>query len=93
MTRILIAVATWAAVFCLEASPSQAQYHGDGRWCAVINIGFGDVSWECYYRTVEECVPNVLAGNRGFCELNPYNEPTTAAAPPPHRAHHHVHQH
>jgi hypothetical protein len=28
--------------------------------------------WYCYYKTVEECVPNVLAGNRGFCNVNPY---------------------
>lgn len=43
---------------------------GDAPWCAVINLGMGDVSWDCRYRTVEECVPNVIAGNRGFCNLN-----------------------
>jgi phage tail protein X len=43
------------------------------------------VTWHCYYRTVEECVPNVLAGNRGSCNLNPYftasRGPATAARP------------
>jgi hypothetical protein len=38
----------------------------------VISPGTGDVHWDCQYNTVEACVPNVLAGNRGFCELNPY---------------------
>jgi hypothetical protein len=43
---------------------------GHAPWCAVVNLGMGDVSWDCRYRTVEECVPNVIAGNRGFCNLN-----------------------
>jgi hypothetical protein len=38
----------------------------------------GDVYWDCQYRTVEECVPNVIAGNRGFCNLNPYGPGPTA---------------
>jgi hypothetical protein len=44
---------------------------GDAPWCAVINLGMGDIAWDCRYRTVEQCVPNVIAGNRGFCNLNP----------------------
>jgi len=42
----------------------------------------------CYYRTVEECVPNVLAGNRGSCNLNPYftaSRGPAATARPAHR--------
>lgn len=45
---------------------------GDGPWCAVIEIGAGEGFWDFRYRTVEECVPNVLAGNRGTCTPNPY---------------------
>jgi hypothetical protein len=45
---------------------------GDAPWCAVLSIGSGEVYWDCEYRTVEECAPNVVAGNRGFCNLNPY---------------------
>jgi hypothetical protein len=37
----------------------------------VINVGTGSVIWDCKYRSVEECVPNVLAGNRGFCNPSP----------------------
>ena len=40
-------------------------------WCAVISLGYGQVYWECLYRSIEECRPHVLAGNRGFCNPNP----------------------
>src|ERR1700688_5128624 len=72
MRRLTIAIAAVAAAMCLQVSTSQAQYYGDAPWCAVLQIGTGSVTWHCYYRSVEECVPNVLAGNRGSCNLNPY---------------------
>ena len=37
----------------------------------MIDVGWGDVVWDCQYYTLEACVPNVLAGNRGFCNHNP----------------------
>ena len=61
--------ATW-----LGTTSSRAYPHGYAPWCAVIPLS-GDVYWDCQYRTVEECVPNVLAGNRGFCNLNPWPAP------------------
>jgi hypothetical protein len=83
--RLAIAIATLAAALCLQVSSSQAQYYGDALWCAVLQIGTGSVTWHCYYRTVEECVPNVLTGNRGSCNLNPYftasRGPATTARP------------
>jgi hypothetical protein len=30
------------------------------------------VKWDCTYRSIEECRPNVIAGNRGFCNPSPY---------------------
>jgi hypothetical protein len=55
---------------------------GDAPWCAVINLGMGDVSWDCRYRTVEECVPNVIGGDRGFCNLNPWGpDPGPSSGP------------
>ena len=63
---------------------------GNAPWCAVVNLGMGDVYWDCQYRTVEECVPNVIAGNRGFCNLNPYG-PGPAAAAVPQKRHHKRH--
>src|SRR5580704_19016630 len=72
MMRIVLPVAAAAALICCDVSPSHAQYYGDAPWCAVVSIGTGGVHWDCYYNTVEACVPNVLAGNRGFCGMNPY---------------------
>jgi hypothetical protein len=72
MMRIALSAATAAALICLHATPSQAQYSGTAPWCAVIQVGTGGVHYDCYYANVEACVPNVLAGNRGFCAMNPY---------------------
>ena len=27
--------------------------------------------WDCQYNSFEACVPNVVSGNRGFCNVNP----------------------
>jgi Protein of unknown function (DUF3551) len=43
----------------------------EAPWCAVINMGL-DVYWDCQYQSFEQCYPTVLAGNRGFCNPNPY---------------------
>jgi hypothetical protein len=50
----------------------------EAPWCAVVSMGIGSVYWDCQYRSIEECRPNVLAGNRGWCNPNPYfiTEPT-----------------
>jgi Protein of unknown function (DUF3551) len=70
MTRLTVAAAALAAAMCFGAPASRAS--GDAPWCAVIEVGTGEMYWDCEYRTLEACVPNVLAGNRGFCNLNPY---------------------
>jgi hypothetical protein len=86
MTRILLVTAAVMAVLCCKISSGQAQSYGNAPWCAVVNQGNGDVVWDCEYQTVEQCVPNVLAGNRGFCNLNPtYVRPQAA---PSHRGKH-----
>src|SRR6516162_11394638 len=46
------------------------------KWCAVISEGY----WDCQYRSIEECRPNVLAGNRGWCNPNPYFVPNGTSA-------------
>ena len=68
-----------AAALVFGVSPGRASTDGDAPWCAVVNQGAGNVMWECYYQTIAECQPNVLAGNRGFCQHNPYYQ---AAVPP-----------
>jgi Protein of unknown function (DUF3551) len=62
-----LAVATWFGT-------SASRAYGDAPWCAVIDLK-GDVYWDCQYRTAEAC-SNVIAGNRGFCNLNPWPGPS-----------------
>jgi hypothetical protein len=75
--KLTIGIASMAAVTWFGTSSSRA--YGDAPWCAVVNLK-GDVYWDCQYRTVEECVPNVIAGNRGFCNLNPWPGPSNPVA-------------
>jgi hypothetical protein len=68
MIRILCATAVAIACMTIDQRPAHAY---EAPWCAVIDFGAGDAYWDCQYRSLEECVPNVLAGNRGFCNENP----------------------
>ena len=68
LAQLTFGIATLAMATGFGSSSSRA--YGDAPWCSVINLQ-GDVYWNCQYRTVEECAPNVVAGNRGFCALNP----------------------
>ncbi len=67
--RSLIVLAAFATAMCSGITSSHA--FGDARWCEVKNLG-SDVVWNCQYSTVEECTPHVIAGDRSFCNLNPY---------------------
>jgi hypothetical protein len=62
MSRMIFATALVSVVFGLQ--PAAAQYYASAPWCAVIELGPGSVYWDCQYRSIEECRPNVLAGNR-----------------------------
>jgi len=71
-SRVAIAARSMilATVVVLAASvfgrhPAKAY---EAPWCAVISEGY----WYCQYRSIEECRPNVLAGNRGWCNPSPY---------------------
>ena len=74
--RLTAAIAVVAGVTCLGTASGHA--FGDAPWCAVINIGTGTVYWDCQYPTFEACyhLGNILAGNRGFCNLNPWPGPS-----------------
>jgi Protein of unknown function (DUF3551) len=76
-------VALAAVVFSLQ--PAKAY---EAPWCAVTSGGDGDMHWDCQYRSIEECRPNVLAGNRGWCNPSPY-----FVAPYPLAEHRPSHQH
>jgi len=71
MIRTILSVAATLAVLLFVTQPAAADYYG-APWCAVVAMGDGDMQWDCEYRTIEECRPNVLAGNRGWCNPNPY---------------------
>ena len=88
MNRMIIA-ATAVLVFTgFGLQPAAADYYG-APWCAVIAMGDGDMQWDCQYRSIEECRPNVLAGNRGWCNPNPYfAAASTPAEPRRHRKRH-----
>jgi len=68
MQFMLIVVAVTAAVL-FDVPASQAF---QGPWCAGTNRGSGAFVYDCSMRTLEQCVSEVIAGNRGFCNLNPY---------------------
>jgi hypothetical protein len=76
MTRILIAGALFIVAMALD--PGQARADDRFPWCAVVSIGAGNIMWDCHYRSVEECAPDVVAGNRGTCNPNPRYEPPIA---------------
>ena len=85
MVRMLFAAVAAVAALVFGLQPAKAY---EAPWCAVISMGTGDVHWDCQYRSIEECRPNVLAGNRGWCNPNPYfvSEPTERRHPRKRRA-------
>jgi hypothetical protein len=82
--RLALMVAVSAASLGFNVPVRLAFEHGP--WCAVVNTGTGNVIWDCQYNSLEECVPNVLTGNRGFCNVNPAFG-LYAAQPTKHRKH------
>ena len=67
MTRAFLA----GALVLVALGAVQPARAAEAPWCAVISIGPADAYWDCQYRTFKECLPHVLAGNRGFCNPNP----------------------
>jgi len=68
MARLILATALLLAVLSCATRSARTE---ETPWCAVITLGMGDAYWDCQYRSLEECIPQVLAGNRGFCNPNP----------------------
>jgi Protein of unknown function (DUF3551) len=77
MQFVLIMVAV-AAALLLDVRASQAY---QGPWCAGTSRGSGSFVYNCSMRTLEQCIPEVIAGNRGFCSPNPYYRGPEAAPP------------
>ena len=91
-TTVKIAIAAASLAVGLICGASAGRALSDAPWCAVINLGMGDARWDCRYRTVEECVPNVVAGDRGSCSPNPHG-PAAVAVPIKRAYKHHVRHH
>jgi len=91
--RYGLAAATFIAAMAFGLAPARA--YGNAPWCAVVDVGTGDVVWECQYQTLETCVPNVLAGNRGFCNHNPAftGGPSPGAGQPKRHRKHRINPH
>ena len=90
MKRPALMIAAAVVGLCASASAGHAQTYGDAPWCAVVSPTDGNIQWACYYRTAAECAPNVIAGQRGFCNVNPYWTGARVAqttAPALHRKH------
>ena len=85
---LIVAAAGVTAATSFSGSAAHAGTYGYAPWCAVLNVGAGAVTWDCEYRSAEECVPHVIAGLRGFCNMNPSFVPPAAATPARHRRQH-----
>jgi hypothetical protein len=72
MLRLTLAASAAVAVVAFGAPPSHAGLYGNQPWCAVMDEGGGNLTWQCEFATQEDCIPAVLAGNRGYCSRNPY---------------------
>jgi hypothetical protein len=96
IARLTMAMAGAALALALQVTSSAAGSYGNAPWCAVQNLGAGDVVWDCEYPSAAACAPFVVAGNRGFCNINPRWTPPPPGAPatPGGRRHwHHHHYH
>jgi hypothetical protein len=78
--RLTFAAAALTAAMGFDMRASHAAWREE-PWCAVIEYD-ADVTWDCSYRTFEECYPNVLAGNKGFCSPSPAGPGPAASAAP-----------
>jgi hypothetical protein len=86
--RILPILGAVIAAIAFAGTPAKAI---EGPWCAVISLGTGAIYEDCHYWSFEDCRPNVLAGNRGFCNPNP-RWVGPAPAPKHMRSRHHAWQ-
>lgn len=86
---LTIALAALATAVIIGLPESRAATYGNAPWCAVTNSGSGDMEWDCDYQSAAQCAPAVVAGNRGFCNLNPAGPQYAPAPRLSHRKHHH----
>jgi len=76
MHTIFVVIGVVVAMGLVGPKPARAY---SAPWCAVMNYGNGSMYWDCQYASIEQCRPNILGGNRGWCNPNPYFVPYAAA--------------
>ena len=79
MRMAFLVLALASSVAALPFAAARAQIIGHAPWCAVSDTGGGRIESDCEYYSIEECRSNVLGGNRGFCQMNPYYRGPVAA--------------
>ena len=67
--KSIFAAAAVVTILAGTMSPGHAAGWRHEPWCAFFE--YDDVTVDCSYRTVEECVQNVIGGIRGTCGPNP----------------------
>ena len=88
-SKLIFAAAALAAAMSFNIPAGHAAGWRHEPWCAVFE--YDDVTWDCSYRTFEECYPNVIGGIRGSCNPSPDGPGASVAAPAaayhPHKKH------
>jgi Protein of unknown function (DUF3551) len=72
IAKLIFAAAVLSVAMGLAISASKAGLYGDSPWCAVMDQGGGELTWDCEFDSIEDCMPAIIGGNRGFCSRNPY---------------------
>jgi hypothetical protein len=88
MQRFVLAAGLAMAALS-TGSPAAAVRFPTAPWCLVVTFGHDEQEWHCQYRSIEECRPNLIGGNRGVCLPNPH----AADEPAPVRRHKIRHKH
>jgi len=89
--RVAIGTSRLVAVSCLlllGCGSARADPLVEGPWCAVY-YGRGSGVPRCDFQTLEQCRSEVIAGNRGLCNINPRWSPPPQLPRRRHAAKHH----
>ena len=85
MIKVSLGLAVIAAAAAFGGGSARA--YDNAPWCAVYDMGDAGDHWVCEYRSIEDCRPHILAGNRGFCSPSPYYRAPQGRSAPARRHH------
>jgi hypothetical protein len=52
--RSFLTVAAVLGFLAAGLAPASVQFYGPGPWCAVVNVGMGNMQWDCQYWSVQQ---------------------------------------